>query len=86
MAVRQWQLLVFVPHEQTHGALNILRQVGILSPDGAEVIAQQCVMKLIASSLSAAKVAPAEMAREAGSGGWVRQTCLAQRATNVTPP
>ena len=27
-------LLVLMPHEQTHGAFSILKQTGILSPDG----------------------------------------------------
>ena len=29
-------LLVFVLHEQMHGACSILKQVGILSPDGTK--------------------------------------------------
>ena len=59
-------LLVFVPHEQTHRASSILEQIKILSPDGTKVRAVQNVMKLIANSPGAAKVAPTEMAREAG--------------------
>ena len=52
--------LVFVPQEQTHRGCSILKQIGVLSPDDTKV-------KLIANSLSAAKVAPTERAREAGS-------------------
>ena len=57
-------LLVLMPHEQTHGAFSILKQIGILSPDGTKAVKN--VMKLIANSLSVAKVAPTEMAGEAG--------------------
>ena len=64
MAVRQW-LLVLLPHEQTHGAFSILKQIGILSPDGTKAMAVKNVMKLIANSPSVAKVAPTEMAGEA---------------------
>ena len=60
-------LLVFVPHEQAHGACSILKEVGILSPDGIIARAVKNVMKLIANSPGAAKVAPAED----GEGGWV---------------
>ena len=60
-------LLVLMPHEQTHGAFSILKQVGILSPDGTKARAVKNVMKLIANSLSVAKVAPTEMAGKAGS-------------------
>ena len=61
--------MVFVPHEQAHGACSILKEVGILSPDGIKGRAVKIVMnsKLIANSPGAAKVAPAKMAREAGS-------------------
>ena len=59
-------LLVLMPHEQTHGAFSILKQIGILSPDGTKARAVKNVMKLIANSLSVAKVAPTEMAGEAG--------------------
>ena len=59
-------LLVLMPHEHTHGAFSILKQIGILSPDGTKVRAVKNVMKLIANSLSATKVAPTEMAGEAG--------------------
>ena len=59
-------LLVFVPHEHTHRASSILKQIGILSPDGTKARAVKNVMKLIANSLSVAKVAPTEMAGEAG--------------------
>ena len=38
----------------------------MLSPDGPEVRAVEGVMKLINNSLSAAKVAPPELAQEAG--------------------
>ena len=62
-------LLVFMPHEQTHGACSILKEVGRLSSDGIK--ARECavknVMELIANSLGAAEVAPAKMEREAGS-------------------
>ena len=58
-------LLVLVPHEQTHGAFSILKQIGILSPDGTKARAVKTVMKLIAYSPSA-KVAPTEMGGEAG--------------------
>ena len=51
-------LLVLMPHEQTHGAFSILKQIGILSPDGTKARAVKNVMKLIANSLSVAKVAP----------------------------
>ena len=60
-------LWVFVPHEQAHGACSILKEVGLLSPDGIKARAVKNVMKLIANSPGAAKVAPAKMAREAGS-------------------
>ena len=62
-------LLVLVPHEQMHRASSILKQIGILSPDGTKARAAKSVMKLIAYSLSVAKVAPiapTEMAGEAG--------------------
>ena len=58
-------LLVLMPHEQTHGAISILKQIGILSPDGTKARAAKNVMKLIANSLSVAKGAPTEMAGEA---------------------
>ena len=64
-------LLVLVSHEQTHRASSILKQTGILSPDGSKARAVENVMKLIANSLSAAKAAPTEMAREAGSDNGV---------------
>ena len=70
-------LLVFVPHEQTHRALSILEQVGMLGP---ELRAVKIVMKLIANSPSTAKVAPMEIAQEAG------HTCLAQWAMHLTLP
>lgn len=44
-------LLVLMPHEQTHGAFNILKQIGILSPDVTKARAVKNVMKLIANSL-----------------------------------
>ena len=31
-------LLVLMPHEQTHGAFSILKQIGILSPDGTNLL------------------------------------------------
>ena len=55
-------LLAFVPHEQTYRASSILRQTGILSPDGSKVRAVQNVMELNANSPTAAKVASTEMA------------------------
>ena len=53
-----YSLLVFVPHEQTQRsrALSILKQVGTLGHDASRVGAAKTVMKLIANSLSAAKV------------------------------
>ena len=59
-------LLVLMPHEQTHGAFSILKQIGILSPERTKARAVKNVMKLIANSLSVAKVAPMEMVGEAG--------------------
>ena len=53
--------LVFVPHEQTHKACSILKQIGRLSPDSTKARAVKNVMKLIANSPSAAKVAPTVM-------------------------
>ena len=50
-------LLVFLPHEQMHRALSILKQAGIVSPDGGGVKAVNYAMKLIAKSPIAAKVA-----------------------------
>ena len=44
-------LWVLMPHEQTHGAFSILKQIGILSPDGTKARAVKNVMKLIANSL-----------------------------------
>ena len=58
-------LLVLMPHEQTHGAFSILKQIGKLSPDGTKARAVKNVMKLIANSLSVAKVALTQMAGEA---------------------
>ena len=60
-------LLVLLPHEQAHGTCGILKEVGILSPDGIKARAVKIVMKLIANSPGAAKVALAKMAREDGS-------------------
>ena len=45
-------LLVLMP--QRHGAFSILKQIGILSPDGTKARAVKTVMKLIANSLSVA--------------------------------
>ena len=73
--------LVLMPNEQTHGAFSILKQIGILSPDGTKARAVKNVMKLIAKSLSVAKVAPTEMAGEARPN----KPGLAQQAKNVTP-
>ena len=42
-------LLVLMPHAQTHGAFSILKQIGILSPDGTKARAVKNVMKLIAN-------------------------------------
>ena len=50
-------LLVLMPHEQTHGASSILKQIEILSPDGTKARAVKNVMKLIPDSLSVTKVA-----------------------------
>ena len=61
-------LLFLMPHEQTHGAFSILKQIGILSPDGTKARAVKNVMKLIANSLIAAKIAPVKVAREARHG------------------
>ena len=58
-------LLALMPHEQTHGAFSILKQIGILSPDGTKARAVKNVTKLIANSLSVAKVASTEMAGKA---------------------
>ena len=38
-------LLVLVPHAQTHRASSILKQIGILSPDGSKARAVENVMK-----------------------------------------
>ena len=61
-------LLWLVPYEQTHrlAALKISKQAGILSPDGTEVRAVKSVMKLIANSPSATKVALMEVAWDGG--------------------
>ena len=59
-------LLIFMQHEQTHRAYSILKQTGILSPDGTKARAVKNIMKLIANSQSVAEVAPTEMAGEAG--------------------
>ena len=60
-------LLVLVPYKQKNIASSILKQIGILSPDGSKARAVENVMTLIANSLSAAKAASTEMARKAGS-------------------
>ena len=60
-------LLVFVPHEQAHGAFSNLKQVGTLSPDGTKAGPVKNLMMLKANSPGAAKVALEEMPREAGS-------------------
>lgn len=59
--------LSFVPLEQMYGTLDILVQAGILSFDGSEMLAVSVVLKLIANSSSAAKVALMEMTWEAES-------------------
>ena len=38
-----------MPYEQMHGAFSILKQIGILSPDGTNARAVKNVMKLIAN-------------------------------------
>ena len=58
--------MVFVPQVQTHTALSILQELKALSPGGLEVGTVRGVTQLIANCLSAAKVTPMEMAREAG--------------------
>ena len=68
-------LLVLMPHEQTHGAFSILKQIGILSPDGTKARAVKNVVKLMANSLSVAKVAPTEMAGEAGPNKPASHNC-----------
>ena len=67
MASTQW-MTAFWPLRHTHKRIaspSILEQVGILSPDGAEVRAVKHVLKLTTSSPTA-KVAPTEMAQKAG--------------------
>ena len=61
-------LLITMPNKQAHAALSILKQSRILAPDVTEVGAIKHVMKLIANSLSAAKIAPAKVAWEARPG------------------
>ena len=61
-------LLITMPNKQAHAALSILKQSRILAPDVTEVGAIKHVMKLIADSLSAAKIAPAKVAWEARPG------------------
>ena len=61
-------LLIAMPNKQAHAALSILKQSRILAPDVTEVGAIKHVMKLIADSLSAAKIAPAKVAWEARPG------------------
>ena len=56
--------LVCMPHEQTHGAINILEQAG--TERWNEGSQDQSVMKLIADSLSVAKLALAELPPGAG--------------------
>ncbi len=50
------------PNKQAHATLNILKQIRILTPDVTEEGAMKHVVKLIANSLSAAKIAPAKVA------------------------
>ena len=57
-----------MPNKQAHAALSILKQSRILAPDVTEVGAIKHVMKLIANSLCAAKIAPAKVAWEARPG------------------
>ena len=52
-------LLVFMPHKRTHRASSIPKQIGLLSPDGTKARAVKNVMKLIAYSLSFAKLCKA---------------------------
>ena len=61
-------LLITMPNKQAHAALSILKQSRILAPDVTEVGAIKHVMKLIANSLSVAKIAPAKVAWEARPG------------------
>ena len=61
-------LLTTMPNKQAHAALSILKQSRILAPDVTEVGAIKHAMKLIANSLSAAKIAPAKVAWEARPG------------------
>ena len=55
-------LLVTMPNQQVHAVLSILKQSRILTPDVIEVGAIKHAVKLIANSLSAAKIAPAKVA------------------------
>ena len=76
-------LLVLMPHEQTHGAFSILKQIGILSPDGTKARAVTNVMKLIANSQSVAKVAPTEIDMLNDEGQWTKlSTHLARLAAS----
>ena len=61
-------LLITMPNTQAHAALSILKQSRIPAPDATEVGAIKHAMKLIANSLSAAKIAPAKVAWEARPG------------------
>ena len=63
-------------NKQAHAALSILKQSRILAPDVTEVGAIKHVMKLIANSLSAAKIAPAKVAWEATMAVRRRQTAF----------
>ena len=63
------RLMIFMPHElheQSQRTFTILQQIGNLSSDGTKKRTVRNVIKLIANSLSAAKVAPMEMVQEAG--------------------
>ena len=59
-------LLAFAAHQQMHRALSILKQGGVLSFDGPKVRAVRNVRQLTSNSLSAAEVAPTEIAHQAG--------------------
>ena len=56
-------LLVWMPNRQAQAALSILKQSRTLTPDFNEVGAIKHVLKLIANSLSTAKIAPTSRGR-----------------------
>ena len=61
-------LLVNVPDKKAHAAISILVKGRILTPYVTEVGAIKYIVKLIAKSLSATKIAPAKMTREGRPG------------------